>query len=673
MKLKVYLKLLWTATKKFKGLMVLVLVSSLLTTIAFLLFPFFGQQLIDQFISPISNNAWYEVSEQSKDAVYLNGKYYEQVPKKILESTKTNYLRYQGEQAFFVLDIPENIKVSHIENGRAIQENGTILPNEIIPLNSQQIQIMYQPMVEKYQKFLWILLILVLFHPIVAWLNSWSVKRLSRSVIAKFRIEGFEKLHRLPIKYFSEKQDGKLVSYLVNDTMQFAVLVNTIGVQIFQAVAMFIGIYVLLLVLDWRIFLGALCFLPILYLWIRYFRQRMSFFYEKARHASSGLNALLNEQFKGISVIRAFNYEKQAAQEFNGLNDEVYDYNEKTLKLRAFLTGSVVNVIRRTLWMFILLYAGFAYFKMPTIGLTAGTIYLLVNYVSYYVEPLYQLFSVLSMVEQANVSVQRYFRFMLEDEEVERVDAISSSVPRFKGAIQFKNLQFGYQENNLVLKNLNLRIEPNQTVAIVGHTGSGKSSMMNLLMRFYDYQDGKGEILVDDYEIKNLTRAVYREHIGIILQDPILFRGTLYETITWDNPKFTKEYVTQVLNDIGAAELLDHPDGLDREVIEMGQNFSLGERQLIAFARAVVANPAILILDEATANIDTETERKIQEALKIASLNRTTFIIAHRLSTIKDADIIVVLDKGVIVEQGTHEQLLKNKKYYYQMYQAQAN
>jgi ATP-binding cassette subfamily B protein len=272
----------------------------------------------------------------------------------------------------------------------------------------------------------------------------------------------------------------------------------------------------------------------------------------------------------------------------------------------------------------------------------------------------------LAQLEQALVSAERVF--VLMDEPGQKVT--ENEIDRYKGKVEFNDVTFSYVEGEPVLKNIAFEANQGETVALVGHTGSGKSSIMNLLFRFYDIKQGK--IMIDGKDIMELSKQELRHHMGIVLQDPFLFTGTIASNVSLDNPEITREQVEKALTDVGAMPFINNlPKGLDEPVIEKGSTLSSGQRQLISFARALAYNPAILILDEATASIDTETEAVIQEALDVLKRGRTTFIIAHRLSTIKSADQILVLDRGVIVERGNHEELMEQKGRYFQMYQLQ--
>jgi len=669
MKTNEYLKKLWQRVRHRKNLVVWIIITSFLTQLCFLFLPVAIQYLLDNYISNVTTSVWYETTAEHGAAI--DGHYLTQNKDVATDKEHHNFVVYVGDDPYLVQGLPEAINSIGVKDDKIVDGAGNVIETEyeLMSLSPMQMDVLYNMQSTSMYYFFAIYLFVVLFHPLVAWLNAVVTRKFARDIIADFRIAGIQKLQKLPLSYFATRQDGKFISYLISDVSMFYTIATSVGAQLLQSFLMFVGIYVILLFINIQLFLVALCLLPLLILWVYLFRKRILVYYEKARASSSALNALLNEQFKGIGVIRAFNYEEAAEAEFAALNGQVYDYNHRSLKYRAFFTGALVHVFRRFAWLAIIIVAGFSYFGRLDLGMSIGTIYLLVSLVNYYVDPMYQFFGIVTMLEQANVSIERYIRYMEEEEEYEKPDAITTALPRFSGAVTFKNLNFSYVPENPVLKNINLSIKPNQSVAIVGHTGSGKSSLMNLLLRFYDYKDG--QILVDDREITSMTRHVYREHVGIILQDPVLFKGTLRDTITWSDPKFSDATVIQLLKDIGADDILAHEDGIYQEVIEMGENFSLGQRQQIAFARAIIQDPSILVLDEATANIDTETERKIQDALAYASKNRTTFVIAHRLSTIQHSDVIVVLDKGRIVEQGNHQSLLAQHGKYWEMYNAQ--
>jgi ATP-binding cassette subfamily B multidrug efflux pump len=298
--------------------------------------------------------------------------------------------------------------------------------------------------------------------------------------------------------------------------------------------------------------------------------------------------------------------------------------------------------------------------------ISIGILYAFIDYVNRLFQPVSGIVNQFAHLEQALVAGERVFKLLNE----KGTDVSDAEIPRFKGNVKFENVSFGYKDDEWVLKNISFEAKQGETVAFVGHTGSGKSSIMNLLFRFYD--PNQGRILIDGKDIKDIPHQALRRHMGIVLQDPFLFTGTIASNVSLENPNINKEDIKQALKAVGADSVLKHlPNGIDEPVIEKGSTLSAGQRQLISFARALAYNPAILILDEATSNIDTETESIIQQALDVLKKGRTTFVIAHRLSTIIHADQIIVLDQGEIVESGTHEQLIKKKGKYYQMYQLQ--
>jgi ATP-binding cassette subfamily B protein len=317
----------------------------------------------------------------------------------------------------------------------------------------------------------------------------------------------------------------------------------------------------------------------------------------------------------------------------------------------------------------IVYYFGHGYLTIAGFVVTAGIIYAYNDYLSRLIEPVGTLFREIGNLQHAIVRTERIFKIIDGEQEDDTLEVL----PKYKGKIEFDNVWFSYSEGNPVLKGINLTVEPGQMVGLVGHTGSGKSSLMSLLLRFYDFKDGDmGHIYIDGEDITKHSKRSYRHDIGIILQDPVLFKGTLAENIRFGMKDVSDEEITRVLVSIGGKKIIDKlENGIQTMVSRGGTNFSVGEKQIISFARAVVHNPSILIMDEATANIDTETEEMIQTALETVAKNRTMIIIAHRLSTIKNADKIVVLENGLKVEEGKHSDLLAKNGVYANIYRSQ--
>lgn len=349
------------------------------------------------------------------------------------------------------------------------------------------------------------------------------------------------------------------------------------------------------------------------------------------------------------------------------MNNEHYAYERKPLVLDSATSFNLVNTLRLIMFTVFIFYFGTRSFTATEV-ITAGTLYAFVDYLTKLFNPITNIVNQFSQLERSLIAGKRVFEVL--DTKGEPVS--EKSIPRYKGNVVFEDVSFAYKDNEYVLKNLSFEAHQGETIALVGHTGSGKSSIMNLLFRFYD--PSKGKITIDGIDITSVPRQTMREHMGIVLQDPYLFTGTIASNVSLNNPRISHEKIVASLNAVGGERVLANlPNGYEEPVIEKGSTLSSGQRQLISFARALAFDPAILILDEATSNIDTETEEIIQHAMDVLKKGRTTFIIAHRLSTIKNADRILVLDRGKIVENGTHDELLALGGIYDKMYQMQAN
>ncbi|HSI67577.1 MAG TPA: ABC transporter ATP-binding protein, partial [Planococcus sp. (in: firmicutes)] len=362
----------------------------------------------------------------------------------------------------------------------------------------------------------------------------------------------------------------------------------------------------------------------------------------------------------------AFRREKQMKNEFEEMNNKHFRFQQKLLILEAAASHNMVGIMRSIIFILFIWYFGSASMSGNEV-VTVGVLYAFVDYIIRLFNPISGIVNQFAKLEQALVAAERVFRLL--DRQGEEVD--DTKLDRYRGNVRFDQVWFAYKEEEYVLKDISFEAKQGETVALVGHTGSGKSSVMNLLFRFYDVS--KGAITIDGQNINAMSRQSAREHMGIVLQDPYLFTGTIESNVTLGDKRITRKRVEEALAEVGGERVLKHlPGGLDEPVVEKGSTLSSGQRQIISFARALAFDPAILILDEATSNIDTETEEIIQHAMEVLKKGRTTFIIAHRLSTIKNADRILVLDHGRIAESGSHEELMKLHGQYYQMYQIQS-
>lgn len=485
-------------------------------------------------------------------------------------------------------------------------------------------------------------------------------------VIQKLRQDVFGHIQTLPIQYFDNLPAGKVVARVTNDTEAIRNLYVTVLSSFATSFISIAGVYIALFILNWKMAILALGMVPIIYLWMILYRKYAAQYNEIIRTKIADINAMINESINGMTIIQAFRREKQMTKEFDEMNEEHYANERKLLLLDSATSFNLVNTLRLIMFTIFIIYFGTRQINGAEI-VTAGTLYAFVDYLTKLFNPITNIVNQFSQLERSLIAGNRVFSVL--DTKGEKVS--EEKMPRYVGQVVFDNVSFAYKDDEYVLKNLNFIANQGETVALVGHTGSGKSSIMNLLFRFYDPSMGK--IYIDGVDITSVPRQAIREHMGIVLQDPYLFTGTIASNVSLNDPKITRKTVEEALKAVGADRVLKNLEkGIDEPVIEKGSTLSSGQRQLISFARALAFDPAILILDEATSNIDTETEEIIQHAMDVLKRGRTTFIIAHRLSTIKNADRILVLDRGVIKEQGTHDELLAQGGIYQQMYQMQA-
>ena len=485
-------------------------------------------------------------------------------------------------------------------------------------------------------------------------------------IVQKIRQDVFGHIQTLPIEYFDRLPAGKIVARVTNDTEAIRNLYVQVLQQFASSTISIIGVYVALFLLNWKMATISLIVVPIIYFWMIGYRKFASKYNHVVRTKIADINGMINEAINGMNIIQAFKREEQMKNEFAEMNDEHYHYQRKLLFLDSATSFNLVGVLRLIIFAILIYYFGTQSITTTTV-ITAGTLYAFVDYITRLFNPIVNMVNQFSQLERSLVAGARVFELLNHKGEPVSTEMVS----RYEGNVVFNNVSFAYKEDEYVLKNISFTANKGETIALVGHTGSGKSSIMNLLFRFYDPQ--KGEIKIDEKNIVEIPRQALRKHMGIVLQDPYLFTGTIETNVSLGDPTISRETVKKALDAVGGERVLKNlQKGLDEPVFEKGSTLSSGQRQLISFARALAFNPAILILDEATSNIDTETEEIIQHAMDVLKQGRTTFIIAHRLSTIKNADQILVLDRGEIVERGTHDELVALGGRYEKMYRLQA-
>ena len=515
-------------------------------------------------------------------------------------------------------------------------------------------------------EIIWLVVIFIaieLVGAITTYINIYMFQNFAFKIIQQLRIDAFDKIGNLGMKYFDEVPSGSIVSRLTNDTEAIVDMFTGVFASFLMALFTVISSFIMMFILDVRLALMALLFMPIIILVLALYRKYASLFFAEARERLSSLNAKLAESIEGIRMIQVFNQEKRLQEEFAEINEEYYQYNLKTIRLDGLLLRPAIGMLSIFATVMILSYFGLLSFSSTV---TAGVVYAFVQYMQRFFEPINQVSQNLNIFQQALVAANRVFALLDNDTLEPKQEAVADHLIT-NGKIEFKDVTFSYDGEHDVLKHITFTANPGETVALVGHTGSGKSTIINLFMRFYEFQHG--EICVDGHSIKTIPKEDLKRKVGLVLQDPFIFYGTIFTNIKLYHPTMTFEQVKDAAEFVHADRFINQlPDQYNHKVVEKGSAFSSGERQLIAFARTMAIDPKILILDEATAYIDSETEEQIQDSLKVMRKGRTTLAIAHRLSTIQDADQILVLNKGEIVERGTHETLLEQKGIYYNMF-----
>ncbi|WP_078381592.1 ABC transporter ATP-binding protein [Sutcliffiella halmapala] len=630
--------------------------------------PFIAKRMIDNHILGIEKT-WIASEEAGKDRVLYQGTYYireDRAENIQLEEEETARILQVGREYYFV---PSDISFDgerKVSNGELVITRGEQQASyEAELLTNSELITFYQPEV-KYIIYLVALYFgLLVVASFFQYGQSYYLQTSANRIIQKMREDVFGQIQQLPIQYFDHLPAGKVVSRITNDTETIKELYVTVLATFFSGLIYITGIYIALFLLDAKLAAICLLLIPILIVWFILYRRYASVYNHKIRALLSDINGNINESIQGMTIIQAFRRQKKAKQEFETWNEEHFSYQNKLLSLNALTSHNLVGVLRNIAFVVVIWYFGGASLGIGSM-ISLGVLYAFVDYLGRMFGPITGMVNQLANLEQARVSAVRVFELMDEA----GVKVADEKYPRYEGNVSFESVSFGYKEDEYVLKDISFDAKKGETVALVGHTGSGKSSIMNLLFRFYDIE--KGKILIDGEDIQQLSKQAIRQHMGIVLQDPFLFSGTIASNVSLEDPSIAMDKVKKALEDVGAMDFISAlPKGLEEPVIEKGSTLSSGQRQLISFARALAFDPAILILDEATASIDTETEAVIQKALEVLKKGRTTFIIAHRLSTIKNADQILVLDRGEIVERGNHAELMKLKGRYYQMYELQ--
>ncbi|NLA58786.1 MAG: ABC transporter ATP-binding protein [Firmicutes bacterium] len=511
------------------------------------------------------------------------------------------------------------------------------------------------------------LLMVLLF--VSSWLLSYwrgiVMATMGQRIIYGMRQELYEHLQRLSLRFYDSTQVGRLITRITSDIDALNELLSGGVVNLISDSVTLVGIAVIMVYLNPR--LAGLTFLtlPFLIYMLTGFRMKIFLAQRRVREKVSAVNASLQENISGVRVTQAFTREDENLKRFDGVNRESYNAAMDSIRLFSFF-WPIIELIGVVGTIMVIWFGG----RWLVQGqVTVGEMVAFLGYTWQFFGPLRNLGQFFRIIQTAMAGAERVFTILDTKPEIQdRPGAVE--LPPIKGHVLFDNVSFAYEGDDYVLKNINLEVQPGQTIALVGHTGAGKTSMINLLCRFYDVSGG--QILIDGYDIRDVTQKSLRSQIGLVLQEPFLFSGTIRENLLYGNPGAGEEEMLEVSKALGLHDIVQQfPEGYDTQVQERGSRLSLGQRQLVSFARAIINDPRILILDEATANIDTQTEKIIQRALKHMLAGRTSFVIAHRLTTIQQADLIVVIDNGTIVETGTHDELMAKDGPYRRLYMMQ--
>ncbi|TCS78468.1 ATP-binding cassette subfamily B protein [Tepidibacillus fermentans] len=506
---------------------------------------------------------------------------------------------------------------------------------------------------------------LYLLSSLFGYIQGWIMSGVSMKVSYRFRKDISEKINRMPFRYFDNTNQGEVLSRVTNDVDTLSQTLNQSLGQIITSVTTVIGVLIMMFTISWQMTLVALAIIPISMILILMIVKNSQKYFKQQQDYLGNVNGHVEEMYGGHLVMKAFNGEKKSIEKFDGLNDKLYGSAWKSQFLTSIMMP-LMNFVGNLGYVGVSILGGYLAAKRT---IEVGDIQAFIQYVRQFTQPIAQIANISNILQQTAASAERVFEFLAEEEEIpETSDPIK--LDHVEGHVEFRNVHFGYKPDQMIIHNFSVSIKPGQKVAIVGPTGAGKTTIVKLLMRFYDVNEGA--ILIDGHDIREFSRNDLRSMFGMVLQDTWVYNASIMENIRYGRLDATDEEVIAAAKAAYVDSFVHTlPNGYDMILNEEATNVSQGQKQLITIARAILANPRILILDEATSSVDTRTEIRIQKAMNNLMRNRTSFIIAHRLSTIRDADLILVMNQGNIVEQGTHEELLRKGGFYAKLYTSQ--
>ena len=509
------------------------------------------------------------------------------------------------------------------------------------------------------------LLGLYLLSAVFSFIQGFTMTGVAQKITYKLRNDIAAKINKLPMNYFDKRTNGEVLSIITNDIDTLSMNLNQSITQIITAICTIIGILIMMFSISWQMTLISLIILPIAALLVKLVVGKSQKYFNKQQEYLGHVNGQVEEIYGGLTVVKAFNAENKVTNNFDKANNELY-HSAWRAQFLSGLMHPITNFIANIGYVGVAVAGGYLAINGT---ITVGNIQSFIQYNKQFTQPINQIAQISNLLQAMVAAAERVFEFLEEPEEVDTAKG-EIDTSKLKGNVEFKHVKFGYNPDKIIIKDFSAKVKEGQKIAIVGPTGAGKTTMVKLLMRFYDVTDG--EILVDGHNIKDFERGELRKMFGMVLQDTWLFGGTVK-----DNIKYSKEAATddEVIEAAKAAHVHHYiktlPKGYNSVINEESSNISAGQKQLLTIARVILADPKILILDEATSSIDTRTEIQIQAAMDNLMKGRTSFVIAHRLSTIKNSDLILVMNQGDIVEQGTHEELLAKGGFYADLYNSQ--
>ncbi len=621
---------------------------------------------VDDFISSY-DKTYSIVDETVAEAVQIKDYYLIKDKNKLLDNKLKAKVVYIGDKYYLVANLT-NDELSNLE--MILKESQESIDNikskyEVALLNKEDLKIIRKNDISGITKLALIYVAVVIVSALLSYGALMILQIAGQKIIYNIRMDIFSHIQTLSISFFNKYPIGKLVTRVTNDTEALNELYTSVIANTLKSIFLLIGVIITMISYNLKLSLITFIVIPFIVLFTFIFRQVSRKIYREIRGKLASINAFISEHISGMKMVQIFAVEDKVYKEFDEANGGLKKEFLKQLKAYSIFRPSMylLNIVALALLI------GFGGKMVLEGAITIGTIVVFQRYIGKFFEPIQELAEQLNVLQSAMASSERIFKLMDTEPEIKDKES-ALELTKIKGEIEFKNVWFAYKKDEWILKDISFKINPGETVAFVGATGAGKTTIQNLICRYYDIQ--KGEILIDGININDIKIESLRKNIGQMLQDVFLFTGNIKSNIRLRNNKITDEEIMKASQYVNAGHFISKlPNTYEEEVYERGATFSAGQRQLLSFARTLAFRPSVLILDEATANIDTETEELIQDALMKIMQGRTTLVVAHRLSTIQKADNIIVMHKGQIRETGTHQELLKNKGIYYNLYKLQ--